>query len=1333
MRSLSQSLQQRILSAAGTARVMVEPRIEGAVDLRQRADQWTACDGGLPANLEVLADGGVRLKATAGAAVGPNVVTSGTTYFRAFETGIVGPWIDPLSNLNASPPRVIVGARVQWTGNQVNNSYGSIQAYLHPRFDPTKAQYVQTWALELYQILVVDTDEGTGKAIWRLVPLLTSTAFAAEGAGFVVFTLQDATGKSAPFHPNPYSTPAGGEGGPQTGDYLVLCHGYDAKGNPATNTGWGYDSGNNTFASGAAPNQLTIKGQSVQPIFTASAPPGSTAEEGALSLLPAIQFVPVAFAASATLTFKTGMPINLVATPTIAPEFVGRAETPAGTSVTFQAAVDPAGAFTTYKDGQTAADIGIATQQKYDMQVTLTASAAGDRTPIVRGIGARVVTRADFGDVAEVVSWNEQTDPITHKSEVEECTIRVIHDGVRDYRDAISLLLAQNPPGKFYFRVSIGDRALPRDQWLHLDDFFPDDEQLEGAYVDLPCVSSLSLLRQALPVLQSDAVAVPTADSANPGAWTASTGTLLYPQIADVASDLTGGLPNDTTYIQSPVNPANADYVATLGGIATPGQTVGATMQWRAAVAAGGQSLSLQVTLLEGASVRASRQVTVNVADAGQGSYTPSSFLLTPTEQAAIGNWSNLTMRFRANGTGQIRVGWARLVVLGRRAPLQYPPQVSPATLANVMNDLVQNQVALDGRYQGPRYQDTTPAVTVGKTIAAQASGSTDLTRAKTELDALAWIAGGCFISSQGRVVYKPLYTVAVATDLITGSVTAQYAPLVGPIRAIFPIEEVEPLAVTAGWRQRLPLFAVPWGWDGSRYGGEVQVTNAAALSFYAQSLIDPEVRCPTETALWIAGEGTARGLATRHAQSFGLGLLVWRFRTTYARPELERGDVVVVATDQFVAYDPIANRAILGKVWATGVIVGRYDAFGREWAVWIQSLSAIRPVASALAYPSVNPQHPLALGVTGYVGEAAGTPAGDNLNIFWSGTSAVASVKIAVGTTLQAAGTGTLFVGNQGTALITGPFAFGVTQFVTITPYATVDGSGAAGVAAFVVKLIDGSSISTPYNNQGSIPPYVTPTSPLTYAGVFSTNAGESTISWTWPAFTLYRPDGSNVSVPASSSFAAAPTPTLSQVPGGGIGATTYYVRLAYVKNGLICFPGAEASFAVAANNLLKVSSPPSVAGYDGWVPLIGTVAGATRVLGSGAPNGCPWLTWIPFGTDYTEPTTGLNGIGTQPYLTQWTGAITDTWLASGTTTYYYPYWDTINSIIAFAAWSSNKAHGQTSNAGDPVAAREAWGDGHMGLLGAPGNVMSAATTPVNGGGSPNSGSGGGTGTRYK
>src|SRR5947207_839355 len=82
--------------------------------------------------------------------------------------------------------------------------------------------------------------------------------------------------------------------------------------------------------------------------------------------------------------------------------------------------------------------------------------------------------------------------------------------------------------------------------------------------------------------------------------------------------------------------------------------------------------------------------------------------------------------------------------------------------------------------------------------------------------------------------------------------------------------------------------------------------------------------------------------------------------------------------------------------------------------------------------------------------------------------------------------------------------------------------------------------------------------------------------------------------------------------------------VRIAYVKNGLLYFISGQASLAVSANFLLKIASPPAVAGYDGWVPLIdtgGTPRPFLETAGLAADGyGCAWKRWLAFGEDYTE-----------------------------------------------------------------------------------------------------------------
>src|SRR5690348_12423810 len=79
----------------------------------------------------------------------------------------------------------------------------------------------------------------------------------------------------------------------------------------------------------------------------------------------------------------------------------------------------------------------------------------------------------------------------------------------------------------------------------------------------------------------------------------------------------------------------------------------------------------------------------------------------------------------------------------------------------------VREELASDQRYVGPGIPTANADGTasaymglgIGKTIAARADGAVpDLSIAKGELDALAYIAGGMWISSQGRIKFVPLF-----------------------------------------------------------------------------------------------------------------------------------------------------------------------------------------------------------------------------------------------------------------------------------------------------------------------------------------------------------------------------------------------------------------------------------------------------------------------------------------------------------------------------------------------------------------------------------------------
>jgi hypothetical protein len=92
---------------------------------------------------------------------------------------------------------------------------------------------------------------------------------------------------------------------------------------------------------------------------------------------------------------------------------------------------------------------------------------------------------------------------------------------------------------------------------------------------------------------------------------------------------------------------------------------------------------------------------------------------------------------------------------------------------------------------------------------------------------------------------------------------------------------------------------------------------------------------------------------------------------------------------------------------------------------------------------------------------------------------------------------------------------------------------------------------------------------------------------------------------------------PTLSSVAGGALAATTYYVKISYKSSTGETLASSESSLAVAANNLLQVTSPPPATGAVGWDVYVSTTTGAETEQN---------LSPIAIGTNWTEPTTGLS-----------------------------------------------------------------------------------------------------------
>src|SRR6266550_919713 len=924
-------------------------------DIRQRADQWTpgGPGGGLdsvPVNVEILPDGGVRLKATANN--GP-VNSTVTAYSRASgDAGAVSPYIDPVVVDN----RQHFVAWVEWGGSEGTGvELGQVNVWLNPQFDLSIAKTVAYWQLELYAVVRIDQNGAIGSVPLLAAPMKVSAD--GQAAGFVPF---DFTALAS--RPRPKAVVSAGGvsvGGVSVPGFrgglahtLVVVTGRQKDGSRASNIGWGFDGAHSTAVSGAG---STLYGAQLKANSFLNLPGIGTL--GLTNTVPGIQLV-LGTHTPATVSFSdTGVTnhLDLGSVPVTAPELIVRSEVPAGTTV--RAQVFDGALWKNYTDGDLVASknnapgqsgndlTSVAVQQTYKVRATLTQNATGDRAPILRALGVRVVTITDFSDVCEVVSVTEAVDPQDLHAEVPEIMLRALHDGDRDFRDAITLLLANNPIGNITFRLWHRHPKLSRGLWLHRDDYFIDDYDLGGPSVTLHCLSPLALVRGVLPVLTTEQDFFPSADGTNPGAWTKSGGSTapFYTLLADNNGG-TGFQPwDDSTYIVSPASPSDAQINFTLPTTGAPNANLGPNLnvivQFRYALEPPGNSGrgGIAVTLFKSGVGLANTVVFPNSTQVVTGTIQ-----LTAAQIALLGDGSGLSLQFSAGlsaflATGQVRVTWARLVFLPLRAALVYP---SPTSVGTVAQDLLASQIALDGRYRGPGIVDVVPPLGVGKTISAPANGSSpDLTIAKGELDAIGYVAGGAWISSQGRVKAVPFFDVVV--DAVTGAVT--YTPHQAAPVAVIPREEIaEPISVTPGYRYRVPLFDVWWGWNDATqaWQGEAHGVSISALNALGQARLVANRQLADRIAKWVQSQGLANGLAQRQVLSLGLGQLVWRFRTTYAHPELELVDPVAIETDRFIAYDPTAVKAIAGAQWVTGYVVGIFEPWGRELVIWVPTYS---------------------------------------------------------------------------------------------------------------------------------------------------------------------------------------------------------------------------------------------------------------------------------------------------------------------------------------------------------------------------------------------------------
>jgi hypothetical protein len=218
-------------------------------------------------------------------------------------------------------------------------------------------------------------------------------------------------------------------------------------------------------------------------------------------------------------------------------------------------------------------------------------------------------------------------------------------------------------------------------------------------------------------------------------------------------------------------------------------------------------------------------------------------------------------------------------------------------------------------------------------------------------------------------------------------------------------------------------------------------------------------------------------------------------------------------------------------------------------------------------------------------------------------------------------------------------------------------------------IKLLQ-KGISTDLKNQSSVVPGTVTRNPFSVVSFDDTLGNGCATKITWVAITVYNPDNTTVVVPASTDStqqATVPSPTLSTVAGGTKGARTYFVRISFMIDAGNRGWSAEASIAVPANSLLKVTSPANTPPWSGYAVHIATASNGEVWESTTAMGGNDF--GIPFGTDFTEPTAALATTGPKYSSITSHGLDGDIHTAIGyaQALMFYPYWDTVKSLVRF------------------------------------------------------------------
>lgn len=781
---------------------------------------------------------------------------------------------------------------VEWRGPEPPD-FDLLRAkfWLNPRVSGSQRREVVRWRLELYALTdyYMDVLPNLRDGVYVPIAEPLDVLVTGDAAGEVTFDYSSRSVRPQPkritprlgFNPQAFADP----GHPPT--TLFILYALNESGESAANAAMGVNDAETSFVSGG---QTLLRRR-----FTPDQQ-GIWRDDGIARGVPHIVLENGTYTEQ-TLTFSSNL-FDLGGTPVTDVELVAIIQVPPGTAVTTRVRNAADSAYVAFTNGQFEnADLTLTLIQSKKMQVTLTPNAAGNLSPAIRKFGRQALRRIDLSRVATLEGYEQAFSPETHKVEIPRPRLVAVRDGPKSgpaaFTAKVEKLLAENFINDIRIRWMVGDAALARDKWTHMDDFLVLDSRPRRPVVELQLVGLCALLKDLAPPF-------------SPGTNYAPDGTFSIGSYTDLAGGTTNihlgideAVADETDGIRSGTSPSNQEYIFTLP---TPSDIAGRRLFLDVDYAkdqSGGEQIDAKFRVYNGSTLVMETALQAAIgADRVQ-----KTFELSESQIAQLTDLPNLRGACVANaptpGTGRrLHVYWARFRSGGRREVVTYTNQTPKA----VFDDLLANRLAIPANLRGPGIENTTDTISKQITgLRKRSPGAKDVV-AKTEVEAVAFIADMAIGSSEGRIK---------AFDLSPGQ----------PIRAFFPSRRISIGEASPGLERRIPEYFGGYRWDATKeeFKDEVRAFHSASILKIGTLGLGPPKWWDEEIGKWIDTDAVAERLARRVVDRLGTGEMLWSWDSSDRYHELEVGDLVAVETDLFVSRDPNLDLEVRGRRWAIG------------------------------------------------------------------------------------------------------------------------------------------------------------------------------------------------------------------------------------------------------------------------------------------------------------------------------------------------------------------------------------------------------------------------------